>query len=49
VPTQIPKTHIDTGTVYAAYIKFLNLSHAAYIKFLNLSHAAYNQGRLTIE
>ena len=38
VPTQIPKTHIDTGTVYAAYIKFLNLSHAA-----------YNQGRLTIE
>ena len=38
VPTQIPKTHIDTSTVYAAYIKFLNLSHAA-----------YNQGRLTIE
>ena len=38
VPTQIPKTHVDTGTVYAAYIKFLNLSHAA-----------YNQGRLTIE
>jgi len=21
VPTQIPKTHIDTGTVYAAYIQ----------------------------
>jgi len=38
VPTQIPKTHRDTGTVYAAYIKFLNLSYAA-----------YNQGWLTIE
>jgi len=41
VPTQIPKTHIDTSTVYAAYIQG-RLT-------LNLSHAAYNQGRLTIK
>ena len=48
VPTQIPKTHIDTGTVYAAYIQgrlTLNLSISCGLQ----SRAAYNQGRLTIE